>query len=89
MNFLGFSWSMIYHQILSQVEPRDFMIGLSKGLIFGVIVGAIGCLRGLQTKEGPQAVGVSATRAVVSGILLIIFANTLYSAVQYFFQRSG
>ncbi len=86
MSFLGFSWSMIYHQLLGRIHTNDIVVGLTKALLFGLIVGAVGCLRGLQTREGPQAVGVSATRSVVSGILLVIFANTIYSAVQYFYN---
>lgn len=85
MRFQGFSPLLIYNQIIARVHLGDLGVGLTKSLIFGLIVGSVGCLRGLQTKEGPQAVGVSATRAVVAGILLIILANTLYSAVQFFF----
>ncbi len=84
MRFLGFPPRMIYHQMANRIQLEDVAVGLGKSLIFGLIVGGIGCLRGLQTKTGPQAVGVSATRAVVAGILLIILANTVFSAVQYF-----
>ncbi len=83
MRFLGFPPRMIYHQMAGRIHLNDLSIGLGKALIFGLIVGAVGCLRGLQTKEGPQAVGVSTTRAVVAGILLVILANTLFSSVQY------
>lgn len=84
MRFLGFPPRMIYHQMIARIQLDDVAVGLGKSLIFGLIVGAIGCLRGLQTKSGPRAVGVSTTRAVVAGILLIILANTIFSAVQYF-----
>ena len=52
--------------------------------MFGVIIGAVSCLRGLQTGEGPQAVGVSTTRSVVASIMLIIVSNTIYSTINYF-----
>jgi len=41
----------------------------------------------LQTQQGPSAVGVSTTRAVVSSILLIIIADAVFS-VLYFFLKS-
>jgi phospholipid/cholesterol/gamma-HCH transport system permease protein len=44
-----------------------------------LIVAGIGCLRGLQTGTGPGAVGDSATRAVVSGIVLIVASDGLFS----------
>jgi phospholipid/cholesterol/gamma-HCH transport system permease protein len=60
---------------------------VAKGIVFGAIVSAVGCLRGLQTQQGPSAVGVSTTRAVVSSILLIIIADAVFS-VLYFFLKS-
>jgi phospholipid/cholesterol/gamma-HCH transport system permease protein len=80
---LGFPLTAVYHQMASSVEVSDVLVGLLKGLVFGVIVSAVGCLRGLQTQQGPSAVGESTTRAVVSGILLIILADALFSAVLY------
>ena len=58
--------------------------GLFKSLIFGLVVAAVGCIRGMQTRGGAIAVGVSTTRAVVSGIVLIVIADALCGVV--FFQ---
>lgn len=85
MRFLGFPPRLIFHQIISRVELGDLTIGLLKSVVFGLIIGGVGCLRGLQTKEGPRAVGVSTTRSVVACIMLVILSNTLFSAVDYFF----
>ena len=46
-----------------------------------------GCLRGLQTGEGPRAVGESATRSVVTSILLIILADAIIASVTYTLRR--
>ncbi len=89
MRFLGFPPRMIYNQMIARIHLSDFAVGLGKALVFGLIVGAVGCLRGLQTQEGPQAVGVSATRSVVAGIILVILANTVWSAVQYFLSSGA
>ncbi len=84
LRLMGFPPLMIFHEIFSRVDLRDLGVGLTKSLIFGLIVGAVGCQRGLQTAQGPQAVGHSTTRAVVASIILVIFANTIYSAANYF-----
>jgi phospholipid/cholesterol/gamma-HCH transport system permease protein len=86
LRFQGFPPLMIYHQIVARVHLNDLGVGLGKSLVFGLLVGGIGCLRGLQTGQGPQAVGVSTTRSVVAGIVLIILADTLFSTVQYFLK---
>lgn len=85
MWFLGFPFLVTFHQMAARIHLSDFVVGLSKALCFGLIVGGVGCLRGLQTGEGPRSVGTSTTRAVVASILLIILVNTVFSMVQYFF----
>jgi phospholipid/cholesterol/gamma-HCH transport system permease protein len=62
----------------------DLFSGLVKTLVFGVLIGGLGCLRGLQTQTGPSAVGDSATRAVVSGIIAIIVADGIFAVAYYF-----
>jgi len=80
---LGFSIPEVYNQMTTQVHLHDLGFGLGKSVAFGAIFSAVGCLRGFQTGQGPIAVGVSATRAVVSSILLIILADTVFAAASY------
>jgi phospholipid/cholesterol/gamma-HCH transport system permease protein len=47
-------------------------------------VAGVGCLRGLQTKTGPSAVGDSTTAAVVGGIILIVVADGIFSVIFYY-----
>jgi phospholipid/cholesterol/gamma-HCH transport system permease protein len=84
LRFLGFPPRLIFHQMLGRVQLADLGIGLAKSVIFGLIVACVGCLRGIQTKEGARAVGESTTRSVVACIVLIVVANTLFSTVNYF-----
>ena len=45
-------------------------------LAFGAAVATVGCRAGMATGLGPEAVGVSATKAVVGGIVAaIVMAN--------------
>lgn len=87
MRFFGFPPLMIYHEIVARVHINDFTLGLEKAAVFGLIIGGVGCVRGLQTQEGPRAVGASTTRSVVASIMLIIVANTLFSLVEYFLNK--
>lgn len=83
MRIVSFPPRMIFHQILDGVGLNDLGVGLTKSVMFGLIIGGVGCLRGLQSQEGPQAVGVSTTRSVVTSVMLIIIANTIYSTANY------
>jgi phospholipid/cholesterol/gamma-HCH transport system permease protein len=80
---LGFPLRMVLNQIQSALHFGDLAEGISKSIVFGAIVAAVSCLRGIQTGEGPRAVGESTTRSVVSSILLIIFADVVFAAVTY------
>jgi len=81
---MGFSLVTIYNQMAQTLRYTDILIGVGKGLIFGALVAGIGCLRGLQTKQGPSAVGESTTRAVVTGILLVIVADAAVAILLFF-----
>jgi phospholipid/cholesterol/gamma-HCH transport system permease protein len=76
---LGFPLSLIINQLMSTVQLSDVALAIVKGVVFGAIVSGVGCLRGLQTQQGPSAVGVSTTRAVVTSILLIVIADAVFS----------
>jgi phospholipid/cholesterol/gamma-HCH transport system permease protein len=62
----------------------DLLGGLFKTLVFGVLIAAIGCQRGLKTEQGPGAVGDSTTRAVVAGIVLTILADGVLGCIYYY-----
>ena len=83
MRSLGFPLVTYVNQILSAVTVGDLLGGLFKSLVYGIVVAGIGCLRGLQTTTGASAVGQSATRAVVSGIVLIAIVDGVFAVVFY------
>jgi phospholipid/cholesterol/gamma-HCH transport system permease protein len=80
---LGFALPLILHQLASSVHLNDLGAGFSKSAVFGVIVSAVGCWHGLRTQQGPSAVGLSTTRAVVTSLLLIIVADAFFSAISF------
>lgn len=53
----------------------DVSIGLIKAVIFGGIVGIIGCYKGMSCGEGAQGVGRATTEAVVYSSITILIAN--------------
>lgn len=79
----GYSFRFYIDGIISSVSYVDLLGGVGKTLVFGLIIGAIGCLRGLRTKTGPSAVGDSTTRSVVAGIVLIIIADMIFGIVYF------
>jgi len=75
-----------YLEVVNRVRLNDLMGGLFKSLVFGVLVAGIGCLRGLQTRTGAAAVGLSATSAVVTGIVLIVAVDGIFAVIFYYLE---
>ncbi|HVR93261.1 MAG TPA: MlaE family lipid ABC transporter permease subunit [Casimicrobiaceae bacterium] len=71
------------HEVDSLVDVKDLLAGLAKAPVFAILIAGIGCLRGLQTQTGASAVGISATRAVVSSIILLVVVDGIYAFVYY------
>jgi len=58
-----------------------FLLGVSKGAYFGVVVALTGCLRGMQCGSNAAAVGLATTSAVVTGITAIIASDGLFAVI--------
>jgi phospholipid/cholesterol/gamma-HCH transport system permease protein len=80
---LGFPLVTFVNRILEFVTMGDFLGGIFKGMVFGIVVAAVGCLRGLKAGSGAGAVGESTTSSVVSGIVLIAFLDGVFAVVFY------
>ena len=70
-------------EIDSAVTMTDFLAGFVKSFVFAVLIAGVGCLRGLQTRAGASAVGDAATRAVVTGIILLVVVDGLFAVAYY------
>jgi phospholipid/cholesterol/gamma-HCH transport system permease protein len=81
---LDFPAVAITRRMIDAAGVVNLLGGLVKAFVFGILVAAIGCLRGLETKSGASAVGESATSAVVSGLVLIAAADGVLAVVYYF-----
>jgi phospholipid/cholesterol/gamma-HCH transport system permease protein len=54
---------------------RDVSGGIFKAVIFGFIIGVVGCYTGLNTAGGTQGVGNSTTKSVVTSSVLILLMD--------------
>lgn len=81
---MGFPLVTFTSRVFAYLDYTDFWGGMLKAVVFALLVAGIGCLRGMQTKTGASAVGLSTTSAVVSGIILIAFADGIFAMAFYF-----
>jgi phospholipid/cholesterol/gamma-HCH transport system permease protein len=57
------------------------MTGISKSVVFGILVAVAGCMRGLQCGRNSTEVGIATTSAVVTGIVFIVVADAIMTLV--------
>jgi phospholipid/cholesterol/gamma-HCH transport system permease protein len=79
----GFPLPALTTQLMRAVQPHDLWTGLAKAMCFGAAIAGIGCRAGLATGNGARAVGQSATRAVVGGIVVSIALDGVFSILFY------
>jgi len=72
-----------YTETLRALDVTHFLVGLSKGSVYGGMVAYAGCLRGMQCGRSAESVGKAATSAVVTAILLITISASLMTIIFY------
>ncbi len=66
---------------INYTEVTDIWYGLIKALVFGAVIGIIGCYKGFNTEGGAEGVGKATTGAVVVSCMLILILDYFLSAL--------
>lgn len=69
------------NELQRAVKLSSLLTGLGKSVVFGFMISTVGCFRGLQVTGGAESVGKYTTAAVVSGILLIILSDAVFTVL--------
>ena len=83
------SLQLFYNSVMSSIGFVDFLPGVIKTIVFGFIIGLVGCYEGFHSEGGTEGVGRSATDAVVVSSLLILIVDVLAVKVTIFFFEVG
>ncbi len=81
LGMLGLSPTQYFYQTIGAIGMHDFLGGIFKASVFGVLVALSGCLRGMQCGRSASAVGDATTSAVVTGIVFIIVFDALFTVL--------
>lgn len=83
-NTLDMSFENYFVRTLDVLHMGDLFQGLTKSVIFALLITIIGASNGFQVKGGAEGVGVATTRSVVFAISSIVMADMLFT---YFVNR--
>jgi phospholipid/cholesterol/gamma-HCH transport system permease protein len=82
--FMGTSATQYFHHSFDALKLKDFITGLIKAGVFGVLISALACRLGLGVTGGAQGVGVATTKTVVYTIVALITVDLIFTGVFYF-----
>jgi phospholipid/cholesterol/gamma-HCH transport system permease protein len=83
MLVLGIPYPLYMNNLLTQLKLVDFLTGVFKGGVFGLLIGLIACTNGLKVTGGAAGVGFATTKTVVQCVLSIIIADLVFTAIFY------
>ncbi len=63
------------------IAPWDYYHGMIKGAFFGLVLGAIGCYKGYNAKNGAEGVGKATNEAVVYATVTILVLDYFLSVI--------
>ena len=80
-NEFGIPPGFYLNRLLDVVNLHDFVSGLVKASIFGLIISIVGCYKGLTTTNGTRGVGISTTWVVVTSSISILICDFFLSKI--------
>jgi len=80
---LGVPSDRYIQNTLDQVKLADFLTGVGKATVFGLLIGLIACTNGLRVTGGAAGVGRATTGTVVQSVVAIIVADLAFTAIFY------
>jgi phospholipid/cholesterol/gamma-HCH transport system permease protein len=80
---LGIPREKYIENTLQQVQLVDFVTGIGKATVFGLLIGLIACTNGLRVTGGAAGVGKATTGTVVQSIVSIVIADLIFTAIFY------
>jgi phospholipid/cholesterol/gamma-HCH transport system permease protein len=78
---LGIDPAYLWHNMYRYTDAPDLLTGYIKAVIFGAIIGLIGCYKGLSCPQGAEGVGRATTEAVVYSSITILISNFFLTLV--------
>lgn len=83
---LGIDGSQYLQYTRAALSPKDFITGVVKAGVFGVMISIIACYEGLNVSGGAEGVGRATTQTVVKSIVALITADVVFTSIFYAFE---
>jgi phospholipid/cholesterol/gamma-HCH transport system permease protein len=78
---LGISPVFFANALPSAVSLPNLVLGMSKSVVFGILIALIGCHFGLRVEPNTQSLGQGTTASVVTAITVVILVDALFAVL--------
>lgn len=78
---LDISYASFMSNFFDQVKLVDFVTGVSKGAVFGILIAIIACYNGLKVTGGAAGVGQATTGTVVQSVVAVIICDLVFTTI--------
>jgi phospholipid/cholesterol/gamma-HCH transport system permease protein len=78
---LGVGVELFLDRLPDAVPVSNLWLGLTKGAVFGVVIGVVACHFGLRVEPNTRSLGAGTTRSVVVAITLVIVADAVFAVI--------
>lgn len=76
---LDISFQQFFQKLPEAVPIVNFYIGITKGVVFGVMIAMIACHFGFLIKPNTESLGNETTNSVVASIIVVIMIDTVFA----------
>ncbi|MBL8886118.1 MAG: ABC transporter permease [Phycisphaerales bacterium] len=78
---LDIPYAAFMSNLFDQVKLVDFLTGVSKGAVFGLLIAIIACYNGLKVSGGAMGVGIATTNTVVQAVVAVIVCDLVFTTI--------
>lgn len=78
---LGISFMFFLNALPAAVSLPNLILGMSKSVVFGILIALIGCHFGLRVQPNTESLGQGTTASVVTAITMVILVDALFAVL--------
>jgi phospholipid/cholesterol/gamma-HCH transport system permease protein len=78
---LGISPIFFLKALPAAVSLPNLVLGMSKSVVFGILIALIGCHFGLRVQPNTESLGAGTTASVVTAITMVILVDALFAVL--------
>jgi phospholipid/cholesterol/gamma-HCH transport system permease protein len=78
---LGLGYYFFFSKLPDSVPIANLWLGLSKGIVCGMVIALISCHFGLRIKSNTESLGQGTTNSVVTAITVVILIDAIFAVM--------